>query len=112
LFKSDDYERAGVPMMPNVAGEASTRRQIFVYSLLLAVSGVLPSVFGYSSWAYGLAAALLGAGFVRYAWSVLTMAPADAGMKPAKALFGYSLLYLFAIFTLVLADHIAMRMLG
>jgi protoheme IX farnesyltransferase len=112
LFKSGDYERAGVPMMPNVAGEASTRRQIFVYSLLLAASGVLPAAFGYASWAYGLAAVLLGAGFVRYAWSVLTMSPADAGMKPAKALFGYSLLYLFAIFALVLVDHIAMRMLG
>ena len=112
LFKSGDYERAGVPMMPNVAGEDSTRRQIFVYSVLVAVSGVLPTAFGYASWAYGLAAALLGAGFVRYAWGVLNMAPADADMKPAKALFGYSLLYLFAIFALVLADHIAMRMLG
>jgi len=110
LFKSADYERAGVPMMPNVAGEASTRRQIFAYSLLVAASGVLPAAFGYSSWAYGLAAALLGAGFVRYAWDVLVAGATD--LKPAKALFGYSLLYLFAIFALVLVDHIAMRMLG
>ena len=112
LFKSGDYERAGVPMMPNVAGDASTRRQIFVYSLLLAASGVLPWALGHASAFYGVGAALLGIGFVHYAWRVLAQDPADAGMKPAKALFGYSLLYLFAIFTFVLVDHLAMRMIG
>ena len=112
LFKSDDYARAGIPMMPNVAGDASTRRQIFVYSLLLAVAGVLPFALGHASAVYGAGAALLGAGFVYYAWRVLAADPADAGMKPAKALFGYSLLYLFAIFTFVLVDHLVLRMLG
>jgi len=112
LFKSGDYERAGIPMMPNVAGEASTRRQIFAYSLLVAVCGVLPTVFGFASLAYGAAAALLGAGFVWYAWRVLRMDPADTAMKPAKALFAYSLLYLFAIFALLLGDHIVTRLLG
>ncbi len=64
LFKSGDYERAGIPMMPNVAGEASTRRQIFVYAVVVAVVGVLPWVLGYASPLYGAAAAVLGAGFV------------------------------------------------
>jgi len=112
LFKQGDYGRAGVPMLPNVAGEAATRRQIFIYSLLLAVSGVLPAVLGYDSLWYGIAAALLGIGFVYYAWRVLRMPDGDAGMKPAKALFGYSLLYLFAIFALILLDKLAMRMFG
>src|SRR5690606_40193213 len=49
LFKTGAYERAGVPMMPNVAGEASTKRQMFVYALLVAVSGVLPSLLGFAS---------------------------------------------------------------
>ncbi|TGW06569.1 protoheme IX farnesyltransferase, partial [Mesorhizobium sp. M2D.F.Ca.ET.145.01.1.1] len=98
LFKSEDYGRAGIPMMPNVAGHASTRRQIFAYALVLAPVGVLPWLLGYTTPFYGVAALLLGAGFVWYAWKVLGMADDDRAMKPAKALFGYSLLYLFAIF--------------
>jgi protoheme IX farnesyltransferase len=110
LFKSGDYERAGVPMMPNVAGHRSTRRQIFVYSLIVAVAGVLPTFAGHASIAYGIAAACLGAAFVWYAWRVLRMPEDDASMRPAKALFGYSLIYLFAIFAILLADNFAARL--
>jgi protoheme IX farnesyltransferase len=106
LFKAGDYERAGIPMMPNVAGEASTRRQIFAYALLLAPVGVLPWALGYTSAGYGVVALLLGAGFVWYSWKVLLMRNEDRAMKPAKALFGYSLLYLFAIFAAYLADSV------
>jgi len=106
LFRSGDYERAGIPMMPNVAGEASTKRQIFAYAVLVAITGVLPTVAGYAGYAYGILATALGAGFVWYSWKVLLMPESDRGMKPAKALFGYSLLYLFAIFTALLADSI------
>ncbi|UCI06897.1 heme o synthase [Mesorhizobium sp. B1-1-8] len=109
LFKSDDYARAGVPMMPNVAGPASTRRQIFAYALILAPVGVLPWALGYTTAGYGTIAALLGAGFVWYAWKVLGMAGDDRAMKPAKALFGYSLLYLFAIFAAYLVDSVVGR---
>jgi protoheme IX farnesyltransferase len=112
LFKTEDYARAGIPMMPNVAGEASTRRQIFVYSILVAISGVVPAIMGFASWGYGAAAAALGAGFVWYALGVLRMADGDRAMKPAKALFGYSLLYLFAIFALVLVDHVIVQAMG
>jgi heme o synthase len=111
LFKSGDYARAGIPMMPNVAGEASTRRQIFAYALAVAAVAVLPAVLGYVSPAYGLLAALLGVGFVWQAWRVLRMSPGDKAMKPAKALFAYSILYLFAIFALYLADILAGRLL-
>jgi len=110
LFKSGDYGRAGIPMMPNVAGEASTRRQIFAYALLVAIVGVLPWVLGYAGAVYGVVSAGLGIGFVWYAWGVLLMRSDDRVMKPAKALFGYSLIYLFAIFAIYLADSVAVRM--
>ncbi|AZN98635.1 protoheme IX farnesyltransferase [Mesorhizobium sp. M9A.F.Ca.ET.002.03.1.2] len=112
LFKSEDYARAGIPMMPNVAGQASTRRQIFAYALILAPVGVLPWALGFTTSAYGVLAVLLGAGFVSYAWKVLRMAEDDHVMKPAKALFGYSLLYLFAIFAIYLADCVVGRALA
>lgn len=112
LFKSEDYQRAGIPMMPNVAGEASTRRQIFAYALLVAPVGVLPWVLGFTSIAYGAVATVLGAGFVWYAWKVLMMPDSDRIMKPAKALFGYSLLYLFIIFAAYLADSVVERVLA
>ncbi|MEQ1942164.1 heme o synthase [Mesorhizobium sp. VNQ89] len=109
LFKTGDYARAGIPMMPNVAGEASTRRQIFGYSLALAAVGVLPWALGYASAVYGVAAAALGLGFIWYAWQVLRMPADDRVMRPAKALFGYSLLYLFAIFAVYLVDAVVER---
>ncbi|RUV66203.1 MAG: protoheme IX farnesyltransferase [Mesorhizobium sp.] len=112
LFKSEDYARAGIPMMPNVAGQASTRRQIFAYALILAPVGVLPWALGFTTPAYGVFAALLGAGFVWYTWKVLQMADDDHVMKPAKALFGYSLLYLFGIFAIYLADCVVGRALA
>ena len=110
LFKAGDYDRAGIPMMPNVAGEASTRVQIFVYALLIAPVGVLPWVLGFATAGYGIVAAALGAGFVWYAWKVLRMPDGDRVMKPAKMLFAYSLLYLFAIFAAYLADSVAQRL--
>jgi protoheme IX farnesyltransferase len=112
LFKAADYGRAGVPMMPNVAGLASTRRQIFVYSLIIAPVGVLPTLMGYAGIGYGVCAAALGAGFLWYAAGVLRMSDDDRDMKPAKALFAYSILYLFAIFAAYLVDTIAMRALA
>jgi protoheme IX farnesyltransferase len=112
LFKAQDYASVGVPMMPNVAGEASTKRQIFAYAVILAPVAVLPSLMGYASIAYGVVAALLGAGFVWYSWKVLRMPESDREMKPAKALFGYSLLYLFVVFAAYLADSVVQRVLA
>jgi len=103
LFKSDEYGRAGVPMMPNVAGLASTRRQIFAYALVVAPFAVLPWPLGFATALYGVGAALLGALFVWHAWRVLRMGEGRE-MAPAKALFGFSLIYLFGVFALYLAD--------
>jgi protoheme IX farnesyltransferase len=111
LFSSDEYARAGVPMMPNVAGDTSTRRQILIYTLLVAPVGVLPWALGYASLAYGIVAAGLGAGFVWYGWKVM-VATDPSDMKPARALFGFSLLYLFGIFAAYLVDLIAFHFIG
>lgn len=110
LFKSDDYEAASIPMMPNVAGVASTKRQIVAYAVLTALSGVLPTIAGFASVPYGIVAGILGAGFVWYALAVYAMPEDDAKMIPAKKLFRYSLIYLFVIFTALLADNLLARL--
>ena len=109
LFKSGDYERAGIPMLPNVAGEAATKRQIFAYSIPLAAVGMAPWAMGFAGPLYGIVAAALGAGFVWYAYRVLLMPESDRAMKPAKQLFGFSLLYLFGIFAVLMADIMLSR---
>jgi protoheme IX farnesyltransferase len=111
LFKAADYDRAGVPMMPNIAGNRSTQRQILVYSVLLALSGLLPFALGYNGPVYGLAAAVLGAVFIRHAWAVEKMDAADQKMIPAKKLFGYSIFYLFALFAVLLAERVVMDLI-
>jgi protoheme IX farnesyltransferase len=112
LFKAGDYGRAGIPMMPNVAGELSTRRQMFGYALALALLSVMPAALGYVSWAYGAVAVLLGAGFVWRTWLVLAMSSDDRAMKPAKKLFAYSIVYLFAIFSAYLVDVLVWRLVA
>jgi protoheme IX farnesyltransferase len=107
LFKQVDYGKAGIPMMPNVAGVKSTKRQIFAYAIATALVGTLPYVMGFASVAYGMLAAALGLGFVWYAYRVLRMSPSDEKMKPAKSLFGFSLVYLFALFATLLVDGLA-----
>ena len=111
LFTRGDYERAGVPMMPNVAGEASTRRQILGYSLVLAPVGALPWVFGHAGPAYGIAAVLLGAEFLRRAF-VLWRRGEDANHAAAKSLFGFSIVYLFALFAVRLAEALFPALAG
>ncbi len=98
-------------MLPNVAGEASTKKQIFLYSILLAVSGVAPWYLGFAGAAYGVASAILGAKFVWDAWKVLAMPDGDKAMVPAKKLFGFSLLYLFAIFGVLLIEALVLHFL-
>ena len=109
LFKKSDYAAAGIPMMPNVAGPASTKRQMLVYALLLAPVAALPWIFGFASMAYGLVAIALGAGFIWHTRQVLVLSPEVQSMRAAKALFTYSILYLFVIFAALLADTIIAR---
>ncbi|WP_294646437.1 heme o synthase [uncultured Aureimonas sp.] len=106
LFKMKDYGAAGIPMLPNVAGERSTRRHIFAYSLILAPIGVVPAVMGFASLAYGVVAAVLGLNFLRLAYKVLRMEDGDVAMVPAKKLFAFSIVYLFALFAWLLVEGI------
>jgi protoheme IX farnesyltransferase len=80
--------------------------------VIVSIVGVAPALLGFVSLAYGAVAALLGAGFVWHAWRVLRMDDADRAMRPAKALFAWSLLYLFAVFAAYLADVVIARMLA
>ncbi|MDO1581301.1 heme o synthase [Rhizobium oryzicola] len=105
LFKMRDYGSVGVPMMPNVAGERSTKHQIVVYAVLTAVCGVLPTMTGLAGTAYGIFAAVLGALFVGCSIAVWRMADGDEKMVQAKQMFAYSVFYLFAIFSAFLVDH-------
>ena len=104
LYKAGEYARAGVPMLPVVAGERETRRQILLYSLLLAPLAVSPWLLGMASGAYGVGATLLGALFVAAAVAVYRGAEGEFGA--ARRLFGYSIFYLAAIFAGLLADRL------
>jgi len=104
LFKAGDYEAAGIPMMPVVAGKKSTRKQMFVYSTLLVPTAVLPSVFGPAGLLYGTVAVVLGLWFLRCAWAVLKSPPEGDTMQAEKRLFSFSILYLFLIFGALLVD--------
>ena len=108
LFKTGDYERAGVPMLPVVAGRRSTRRHIFAYSLALAPIGVLPVVFGLAGLVYGVVAAAMGAAFVALAFAVLRAGDdAVAEKKAALRLFTFSIVYLFSLFATLMVEHLA-----
>ncbi|MBP1850311.1 heme o synthase [Rhizobium halophytocola] len=105
LFKMRDYESVGVPMLPNVAGERVTKHQIVAYAALTGIIGVVPTVTGLASLGYGLFAAALG--LVQFICSIAVwrMADGDPKMVPAKKLFAFSIVYLFAIFSALLVDH-------
>jgi len=106
LFVRSDYAAAGIPMMPVVAGEQSTRRQILFYALIMAAAAIAPWPLGYAGALYGWAATLLSSFFVLLSVRVgLRQTEAGDKMQPEKRLFGYSVAYLFLIFTAVVIDH-------
>ncbi|MFT3809427.1 MAG: heme o synthase [Micropepsaceae bacterium] len=101
LYRNADYARAGVPMMPVVAGEAETRRQIVIYTLLTVACSFAPVALGFAGIPYLAVAALTGAGFIHYAFAVYR-APGDH--KVAMKLFAFSILYLFLVFAAFIAE--------
>jgi protoheme IX farnesyltransferase len=106
LFVKSDYAKAGIPMMPVVAGNASTRRQILAYSVLLVPVSLAPWWIGGAGALYGVAALVLSSVFLALSLPV-AFRHAEEGdkMAPEKRLFGYSVLYLFAVFTALVVDH-------
>ena len=107
LFRSGDYEKVGVPMMPVVAGERETRRQIMLYSLALVPVTLLPGLMGFAGNLYTAATAALGVVFLGFSFRVWRAAPGAGQDKAAKNLFAYSILYLFLIFSLLLVERLA-----
>lgn len=108
LYKKSDYAAANVPMLPNIAGEQHTKVQIALYSVLLALSGLLPVFFGFAGLAYGLVAGALGAAMVWLSLRLFGVEGADM-RKQARKLFTFSLSYLFVLFSALLAETLIIR---
>ncbi|NBJ11294.1 heme o synthase [Microvirga arsenatis] len=105
LVKSGDYERAGIPMMPNVAGPDATRFQILAYTILLAPLGMVPVALGFGGLAYALVSFVGGLGMLALAVQVYRLREGEPAMRVAQQLFGFSILYLFLLFATLLAEH-------
>lgn len=105
LVKSEDYRRAGIPMMPNVKGPDRTRLEILLYSLVLAPVGVLPWILGFASIVYGILSIVLGVLFIALAVRVYTVRSGEAADRGAMRLFGFSILYLFLLFAEIVTER-------
>jgi protoheme IX farnesyltransferase len=106
LLKSEDYARAGIPMLPVVAGPDETRRQILIYSVILAPLGVAPWFLGFTGLGYGVASLGLGLMFLVLAVRVWRQREGDAAKTAARQLFAFSILYLFALFAVLLGEAV------
>ena len=111
LWANEDYRRAGVPMLPVVAGAKETRKQIVLYSLLLVPLSLAPWFLGFSGAIYGVAAVVLGLGFLVCVARVFTDKQDAAGNSltndaPARAAFKFSILYLFILFAALAVDRL------
>jgi protoheme IX farnesyltransferase len=103
LNRTDDYARAGVPMLPVVAGRAATTHQILIYSSLLVLASELPWVLGFAGAVYGAIAAICGALFLLLAGQLNRSTGPDR--RAAHVLFVFSIFYLFVLFAALLVDH-------
>ena len=109
LYRCRDYERAGVPMLPVVAGAEVTRRQIWLYSLILVPLAITPVLIGLAGIVYGVVSAVLGAVFLYLAWKVRRITEGREADQAARRLFVFSILYLFLLFAVLLVEHAAAR---
>jgi protoheme IX farnesyltransferase len=101
LYRAGDYAKAGVPMLPVVAGARETKKQMLAYTLVLWPIAVAPALVGVAGWLYGAVALALSALFTGLALRVWR----DAGDRSAKQMFAFSILYLFLLFALLLVDR-------
>lgn len=102
LFANEDYKRAGIPMLPVVAGERATKTQMMIYTLLLVPLSVAPYILGIAGIGYGIFAFALSVFFLFTNFRVLV----DKTDKSAKLMFGYSVFYLFALFAALMIDKV------
>ncbi|HEX6440945.1 MAG TPA: UbiA family prenyltransferase, partial [Stellaceae bacterium] len=101
LYRAGEYEKAGIPMLPVVAGPRETKRQMLLYTLMLWPTTAAPWLLGVAGPLYGIGAGVLSLLFTGTAIRVWH----DPGDRSARQMFAFSLLYLFLVFTLLLADH-------
>jgi protoheme IX farnesyltransferase len=104
LFRSDDYARAGVPMLPVVAGPDATRLQILLYTIVLVAVAVAPWPLGYFDAIYGVTSLVLGAGMMACAVHVYRTRERAASLRATRKMFAFSILYLFALFATLLLE--------
>ncbi len=115
LFRSDDYARAGIPMLPNVAGPDATRLQILLYTIVLIAVAAAPWALGYFDAIYGVTSLVLGAGMLVLAINVYIRRERSQSLRATRKLFAFSILYLFALFATLLAEvvfPVLARMVG
>jgi protoheme IX farnesyltransferase len=112
LYRSDDYRRAGVPMLPVVAGPRETKRQMLIYTLLLVPVALAPTLLGSVGWLYGAVALAMSAGFIAHAVAVWQAADDRRGHRAARSMFKFSLLYLAILFAALPLDLLVGRMLA
>jgi len=106
LYRSDDYRRAGVPMLPVVAGPRATKLQMLVYTLVLVPVALAPTLLGAVGWLYGVVAVALSAGFIGHAIAVWRAPDDRRGHGAAKRMFKFSLLYLAVLFAALPIDRL------
>jgi protoheme IX farnesyltransferase len=104
LFRSDDYARAGIPMLPVVAGPDATRLQILLYTVVLVAIAAAPWPLGYFDAIYGVISLLLGAGMMWLAIDVYRHREGKPALRATRRLFAFSILYLFALFATLLLE--------
>jgi protoheme IX farnesyltransferase len=109
LYRSEDYARAGIPMLPVVAGDRETRRRILCYTLVLAPLGATPWLLGYAGPSYGVVSLATGAIMIALA---LRVRAEQRGHVASNQLFAFSILYLFLLFAMLLVDRMSGGLFG
>jgi protoheme IX farnesyltransferase len=112
LYRSDDYRRAGVPMLPVVAGPRETKRQMLMYTLLLLPVALAPTLLGAVGWFYGTVAAAMSLAFIGHALVVWRTADDETAHPAARRMFHFSLLYLAILFAALPLDVLASRLVA
>ncbi|ENN93354.1 heme o synthase [Bartonella bovis] len=106
LFSSIDYDAAGIPIMPNVRGEYSTKKQILVYTVILALCAIGPYIVGFAGITYGICSTILSFTFIYFSYRLWKADTRDETISMAKKVFFFSLFYLAAIFGILLIESL------
>ena len=106
LYRQEDYARANIPMLPVVAGEDETRRQILIYSILLMPLSLLPAALGTAGALYVAVTSVLGVLFMIGAIQVWRVREGKPAVTAAKRFFGFSILYLFLVFAALIVERV------